>query len=296
VLALVLERLDTRLRTKEEAEEHFSLPVLAEIPRLSRLRRRRQGAFTPRSAATDAFVLLATTLLRRLEPQRGENNGEASVESERDLANAILVTSPGPGDGKTTVAANLAAGFSEMGSRALVMSCDFRHPQVHQLLGVSNIHGLSDAIHSANGKPVLDRRVLEGKLGDLDLEVVPSGPPPNHPGELLSSEVMRRALLEARRRADVVILDSPALLAASDATLLFPEVDAVLVVARAGHTTERDARRTHQLLSRLKVPEAGVALNGVGEDATSRRYLESSELPTTKRKGFPQLVGHRGRH
>jgi capsular exopolysaccharide synthesis family protein len=295
VLTAQREAKISRYQALFEQYEAIIVPVLADIPRLSRPLRR-EKAFTPRSSGADAFVLLATTLIRRLESGHVHKKGDEPSSESGELATAILVTSPGPGDGKTTVTANLAAGFGEMGSRVLIMSCDFRHPQIHQLLGVPNIHGLSDALLSSNGKPILDRCILEGRVGELDLEVIPSGPPPNHPGEVLSSEVMRRALLEARRRADVVILDSPAILAASDASLLFPEVDAVLVVARAGHTTERDAHRTQQLLSRLMVAEAGIAMNGVGEDATSRRYLETSETPRTKRRGFPRLASHQGRH
>ncbi len=261
-LALVLERLDVRIRTREAAEEHFGLPTLAEIPRLSR-RRRKAGvaaASRPRSQFADSFRLLG---LGVSPPAR---NGEGGAAPQ-----TVMVTSPGPGDGKSTVVANLAAVYAELGKRVLVLSCDFHRPQVHHLLGVPNVGGLAEALVTGNGAEVLNGHVVDRTAVDR-VSVVPSGNGGRHAAELFGSPRMRQALQEARAQADLVLIDTPPILAASDATHLIPDVDAVVVVARAGRTTADEAARCAELLKRFSAPVVGVALNAVTEGGGSRRY------------------------
>lgn len=321
-IALIVDRLDTRIHTRDDAEEHFARPVLAEIPQISRRERKRFAipASRARSRAADAFRLLAASLAR--PPGEGTGNGHspappapaemdrlfpplpglpaplarpspllAGLESLDGLPRTILVTSAGPGEGKTTTVVNLAAVLAEMGRRVLVVSCDFQRPRLHDILRVSNDTGLSDAIQSADGRPVLEGRVTTVSLGDFSIEVVPSGPSPDKPGELLSSANMRRALAEARQLADVVILDSAPILSASDAALLFGDVDSVLVVARAGRTRAAHAVRAIELLTRLGARVPGVALNSSGDTASSNyRYYTGS---SGRGRGFSRLVRHR---
>jgi capsular exopolysaccharide synthesis family protein len=197
----------------------------------------------------------------------------------------ILVTSPGPGEGKSTVAANLAAALAEAGQKVIVLSCDFRHPTIHDLLGVAADNGLSDALGASNGKAVLDGRLRPSKIEDVS--IVPSGSPTDRPVELLSSPTMRHAIQEARETADVVILDSTPVLSSGDATLLLPEVDAVLIVARATKTTADIAERTSELLERLGAPVVGIALNDVQDFSMPRNHY-----PSGVRKGFPRIARH----
>lgn len=268
-IALLLERLNARIRTREDAEKHFGLPVLGEIPVLSR--RDRSAivvASKPNSPAADAVRLLSAGIHRASVV--GPNGSTADGEARRTPPRTILVTSPAPGDGKTTVVANLAGALAELVGGSLVLSCDFRHPDVHRLFGVDNAKGLANALASKDGKPVLDGRIV--KTAFRDIEVVPSGPPPVRPGELLGSEAMRRALGEAEERATTVVLDTPPILSAGDAAPLLPQVDAVLVVARAGRTTVQAAERTTELLKLLGAPIVGVALNAAKEVAIPKRY------------------------
>jgi capsular exopolysaccharide synthesis family protein len=258
-LALVLARFDTRIRSREGAEEHFQLPVLAEIPLIKRADRDRVvAASDPSSPASQAFSLLGAEMLREPVPY-GDGDGHAGAP--RGSPQTILVTSAGNAEGKSTVVANLAVALSETGKRVLVVSCDFRRPAVHRLFGVPNSEGLAQALEleSANGKPVLEGHIKTTQFSDI--WVVPSGPASKRPGELLSSGGMRRALSEARTAADVILLDSAPILAGSDATQLLPDVDGVLVVARAGTTTSQLAERASGLLRRLRAPVLGVALN-----------------------------------
>ncbi|MGQ0670438.1 MAG: polysaccharide biosynthesis tyrosine autokinase, partial [Actinomycetota bacterium] len=264
VIAFILARFDTRIRTKRMAEESFSLPVLAEIPVMHIGRDAIAAVSQPSSRSAEAFRILGA------EMTRGGPSGDAGGAKAKRPPQMVLVTSAGPSEGKTTVVANLAAAFSEMGKKVLVVSCDFHRPAVHRLFGLSNEHGLTEALASQNGKPYLDGVAQETSLDDV--QVVPSGSKPKSAGELLSSEAMRTALQEARKLADFVILDTPPILVASDATHLLADVDTVLLVARAGKTKGQLAERTSELLSRLDAPVTGVVLNRAAEIAMPRGY------------------------
>lgn len=272
-LALMLARFDTRIRSREAAEEHFQLPVLAEIPVIPRGDRQRvvSASDSSSSATGEAFGLLGAEMVR-VPVLHGD--GDAAVAAGRVPPQTILVTSAGNAEGKSTVVANLAVAMSEMGKRVLVISCDFRHPAVHRLFGVPNT-GLAQALEhtSANGKPVLEGHIQTTSFPDI--WVVPSGPASKRPGELLSSEGMRRALSEARSAADVILIDTAPILAGSEATQLLPDVDAVLLVARSGTTTSQLAERASGLLRRLRAPVLGVAFNAAESPAAPKGVRQS---------------------
>lgn len=322
-IALIVDRLDTRIHTREDAEEHFGRPVLAEIPEISRRERKRFAipASRARSRAADAFRLLATSLAQ--PSADGAGNGHSpelaplamdklfpvspdsprpkarpainllGAESLGGLPRTILVTSAAVGEGKTTCVINLAAVLAEMGKRVLVISCDFQRPRLHDVLRVSNDTGLSDAIQSADGNPVLDGRIQTISIGDSTIEFVPSGPSPDKPGEILSSSNMKRALAEARQLADVVILDSAPILSVSDAALLFGDVDSVLLVARAGRTRAAHAERAIELLARLGARVPGVALNFSGDVRRADSHYSAPPGSSGRGRGFSRLARHR---
>jgi capsular exopolysaccharide synthesis family protein len=283
-IVFLLERFDTRIYTKNAAERHFDLPVLAEIPFVRRWKKSRSGIAAtsqPKSHAADSFRILAAGVLRR-PPQPPQ---------------AILITGPGPGEGKTTVAANLAAAFAEVGKKVLVVSADLHRPTIHTLFGVPNMTGLTEALRDGDGNGhILDGQKWRTSMSNVRL--VPSGTPTEKPGRLLSSATMREVLAEAREVADVVILDTAPILAASDATHLFPLVDAVVVVARAGRTTAQSAERTTELLRRLGAPVVGVALNAATEAVLPRGYYQyyqsGSRRSDRGRSGSTALARLRG--
>jgi capsular exopolysaccharide synthesis family protein len=279
-LVFLRERFDTRIRTKEAAEQHFDLPVLAEIPYVRGWRRRSTIAVVthPKSAVSDSFRVLAASIVRRppTPPQ------------------AILVTGPGPGEGKSTVAANLAAAFAEVGKKVLVVSCDLHRPSIHTLFGVPNSRGLTDALRSQpDGNTIVNGQGWRTAMPNVRL--VPSGQIPEKPGELLASPLMRQVIAEAREVADVVLIDTAPILAASDATHLFPLVDAVLVVGRAGRTTTLSAQRTSELLLRLGAPVVGATLNGSTEARLPRGYYgyyaDGQRRERRSRRRLPTPVG-----
>ncbi|HYT79998.1 MAG TPA: polysaccharide biosynthesis tyrosine autokinase [Actinomycetota bacterium] len=304
-LSLVLERFDTRIRTKKAAERHFVLPVLAEIPFIPKRKRRRVAAvvpwrrfredvpvilpFFPR--VSDSFRLLGAGISRTALARRGGAGGPwtGGVGTRNGSGAVILVTSPGPAEGKTTVVANLAMTFAQVGKRVLVMSCDFRRPHIHELFGLDNTGGLVDALQSSDLEvPVLDGCIKQTPIRDVRL--VPSGAHPRNTAALLSSDRMRTALDEARRQADIILIDTAPLLASAEVTHLFPLVDAVVVVARAKRTTAEIAERASELLKRLDAPVVGVALNGATEVPVPSSYYRYYTQPM----GEPRGNGPRG--
>jgi capsular exopolysaccharide synthesis family protein len=259
-IAVLLARVDTRIRSKSVAEQGFALPVLAEIPQIPRSQRDTiVSAVEPTSLPAEAFRLLGSEVAR-WSIKNGK--GKAAFASSNE-PRALLVTSSGPSEGKTTVAANLAVALAETGKRVIVLSCDFRHPDVHRFFGVPNDTGLVDALSAANGRPLLDECTWD--TPHESVRIVPSGPARETPSMLLSSEHMRTAVDEAKAVADIVVLDSAPILAVSDAAYLLPFVDGVLVVARAGWTRPEIAARTTEVLERLGAPILGVVLNAAKE-------------------------------
>jgi capsular exopolysaccharide synthesis family protein len=270
-LALVLERFDTRIRTRQAAEEHFGAPVLAEVPVLPR-RQRGGVAVARRSTAppADAFRLLAAGVVR------GTKNGSSAAtdpngngDDRSTSGKAILVTSPGPSDGKTTVAANLAAALGEMGKRVLLISCDLRRPAIHRRFNVPISPGLTDLL-TGNGS---SSRFSPYMTSVRNVAIVPSGAGVDgSPGGMLASPAMASLLREARRVADVIVLDTSPLLVGNDATVLLSESDGVVMVARANRTRAEHAERIREVLEQLQVRVVGVALNRTREATVPGGY------------------------
>jgi capsular exopolysaccharide synthesis family protein len=291
VIVLFLETFDTRIRNRDAAERHFDLPVLAEIPRVPRSKRKGLAHAVmsdPRSRFSDAFRVLGA-MLSVWRPLRGGKPAQAMGATEGDPPRAVLVTSPGPADGKTTVVANLAASFATRGYRVVILSCDFRRPRIDMLLGVSTASGLAEALQSPNGaKPDSKPTSLAG------VRLIPSGNPPERPADLLGSDKMRSIIRDVRAECDLVLIDSAPILTTSDPADLVQEVDSVLLVARAGRTTPEIAERTGLLLKRLGAPVLGVVLNASTEITTPRNYYGYYQIrPAHKRRrGIPGLARH----
>jgi capsular exopolysaccharide synthesis family protein len=156
------------------------------------------------------------------------------------------------------VVANLAATFAEVGKRVVVVCCDYRHPTLQATFGVGLEPGLTDLLEGDT--------VLGSALQDTAIErvrLIATGAVPARAGELFGSDRARELLEHLRAIADVIVIDTSPVLAASDWTQLIPWVDAVLVVARSGKTDAGSARRTAELLGLLKAPVVGATLNDV---------------------------------
>lgn len=253
-LALVVERLDSRMRTREQVEEAMGLPVLAEIPVLPR--HHRQGVVSaelPASVVAEAFRGLRSAVLL-MSPGRA---ARAARQGQKRASLAVLVTSALPGEGKTTTVANLAAVMAEAGRRVLVLSLDLRNPRLHQCFDMNNGTGLSDLLAANRGREL---REVVRTTGIPGVGIATSGHNLDHPGALLASA--GPMIAAAKALADVVLIDTPPMLAVSDALDLARHADATLLVTRLNKATRSEADECQRLFSRLGVAALGTVLVG----------------------------------
>ena len=246
-LAVVADRVDRRLRTREEVEAAYGLAVLAEVPTLTAAQQRHQAILSstaPLSRTAEAYRAVRSSLMFQRATDTHHRSDDALV---------VLVASAGPKEGKTTTSANLATMFAETGQRVLAINCDFRRPALHQFFELPN-------------EP---RRVFETDTPGLWVVTdVTSGPSGANPAFVV--EEQRRLVASARKRFDVIILDTAPMLTTNDATEVMSSADIVIIVARAGVTTSDGAQRVRELLSRIAAPVSGVVL--LGSEASPNDY------------------------
>jgi non-specific protein-tyrosine kinase len=179
-----------------------------------------------------------------------------------------LVTSPAPSEGKSTTLANLAVTMAQGEKKTILVDADLRRPGLHTIFHVSNEAGLTTMFvdNKAMQEPPLQ------EVGVPNLWLLPSGPLPPNPAELLGSKRMDDALAALKARADIVLFDAPPVIAVTDAVVLGTRVDGVLLVIGAGQTKREHARRAKELLEKVKVRVIGVALNNVSLDSALGGY------------------------
>jgi succinoglycan biosynthesis transport protein ExoP len=259
-VALLADFVDRRLKTAEDFERAFGQPVLASVPR---------GAVP--EAGDDALVGA------HAEPYRMLREGLRFLEVAGDQR-SILVTSPDAGEGKTTVAVNLARALIAGGDDVILIEADLRRPTAAQQFGIDRMAvGLSSGLVGARR---LDEMLVTVSANGR-LRVLPTGPAPPNPADLLRSPRMAEVLAEAREAADVVLIDAPPLLPVSDTRVLLdlPGIDGVLVVGRA-NTTRRDrARAAARLLEQSERRILGVVVTGTRERLGDYYYYASDAPP-----------------
>jgi capsular exopolysaccharide synthesis family protein len=167
----------------------------------------------------------------------------------------LLVTSTVPDEDKSTTLANLAVTLAQAEQRVLAVDCDLRRPSLHTIFGLSNERGLTSAILDQEGDLPLQETSVPG------LRLLTSGPLPPRPADLLGSRRMEGLIERLRAAADIVIFDTPPVIAVTDAAVLAPRVDGVLLVLKAGHSRRDRAREAREKLEKVKAHLIGVVLN-----------------------------------
>jgi capsular exopolysaccharide synthesis family protein len=258
-LAIVslLQRFDRRIWKPEELEEIYRLPMLGAVPKSAALSRSAgdsegKGGALP-AADAEAFSLIRAHL--------------RFFNVDRDVR-IVLIASPAPDDGKTTIARHLAEAAAWLGSRVLLLEGDLRRPSLAQQLGIESGPGLAGVLigdasmYEATQSVALDARSDDG-AGGHKIDVLAAGAvlPPN-PGELLESRTMDDVLDKAKSGYDLVVIDTPPLTAVSDAFPLLSKVDGVVIVGRIGHSRRDAAEQLHHVLSSSGAPLLGVVANG----------------------------------
>lgn len=172
-------------------------------------------------------------------------------------AKTILITSPGPGEGKSTIVVNLGLLFWELGRNVLLIDCDLRMPSLHKTFGLRNTKGITDLLVGNADALAVETQVAEG------FGILPRGSAAPNPAILLRSLAFRDALAFYRERTDVILIDSSPLLAVTDTVQMVPAMDAVLLVVQAGRTKRRDLARVKKLLAAARANLLGIILNKV---------------------------------
>src|SRR5262245_26236413 len=253
--AFLRERMDDRIHGRDQLEAAVGAPVLAVVPQVDGWRKRDQTRLVTTSASgsppAEAYRSLRTNL------QFISRDGSMRV---------IAVSSPQAGEGKTTTVANLAATLAHTGKRVVALSADLRKPRLHRFFGLANEAGLSSILAGQAELADVARRVD----GLESLRVVTSGPVPPNPAELLSSDEMEALLSQLRSTADYVVIDTAPALVVTDAMIVAPRVDGVVVVVDADSTTAGAASHTVEQLEQVGAKVIGAVLNGF--DPSKARY------------------------
>jgi capsular exopolysaccharide synthesis family protein len=261
-LAFLLEAIDNTVRTPEQAQVISGLPSLGMIPLGSRQTSQLANSAKKLALAASKEVV---ELVSQARPQ------SQMAESYRALRTSILLTSIGappktilvtsalPQEGKSTTSINCAIVLAQKDSRVLLIDADLRRPSIHKTLGLGPKMGLSDVL---TGNATLQQVIMRSPVSP-SLFILPAGTPPPNPAELLASSNMRDILAALREQYDHIVIDTPPTLSVTDAVVMSPSADAVILVIRSGQTTKQALRRSRELLVRVNARIAGVLLNAV---------------------------------
>jgi polysaccharide biosynthesis transport protein len=257
-IAFVTEALDNTIKTPEECEEIFGVPVLCSIP----VERHKKDG--PPTLALDAQPGGAVA-----EAYRVLRNNLGFIDFEHDIK-AVMVTSALPNEGKSTVAANLSAVLALSGKRVSLVGCDFHQPGSAEFFDVGRTFGLSDVLR---GEISMSTAPEQPKNFE-NLWVVSAGRRPPNPSELLGSATMQKTVEALRLSYDWVILDSAPLLVVADAAATVPWVDGVLVVVQAKVSTREAAQKAAGQLRNVGARVLGVVFWGLEDSAARGGYSD----------------------
>jgi succinoglycan biosynthesis transport protein ExoP len=267
-LAFLLEGLDNTVRTTEQAQSISGLPPLGMIP---------LGSRTARDGTNSKRLVIASSkeaveLITQVRPQSQMAESYRALRTSLLLSNlgappkVIMVTSALPQEGKTTTSINCAVVLAQKGIRVLLIDADLRRPSIHKTLGMGPRSGLSNVL---TGSATLEQAITRSSILP-NLDILPAGTPPPNPAELLASTNMRDVLQELRGKYDHVVVDTPPTLSVTDAVVLSPRADAIVLVIRSGQTTKQALRRSRDILMQVNAKVSGVLLNAV--DLSSPDY------------------------
>jgi exopolysaccharide transport family protein len=268
-LAFLLENMDNTVRTTEQAQAVSGLPALGMIP---------LGSTNGTSSSTGLKRLTVATSKEAVELVTISRPQSQMAESYRALRTSlllshlgappkvILITSARPQEGKTTTSINVAIVLAQKGVRVLLIDADLRRPSVHKTLGMGPRSGLSNVL---TGTATLEQTITRSPMLP-NLSILAAGTPPPNPAELLASTQMKDMLDDLREQYDHVVIDTPPTLSVTDAVVLSPRVDSVVLVIRSGQTTKQALRRARDILMQVNARVTGVLLNAV--DLSSPDY------------------------
>ena len=269
--AMLVELMDTSIRSIEDVNKYVNLEVLGMIPLMKfgrpRGRKRHRGAYITTTDETHADACIVT----QHDPKSPVSEAYRSLRTNFQFATlrkqpkTVMITSAVPGEGKTTTAVNFAVTMADRGMRVLVVDTDLRRPNVHRVLRLDRGPGLADVLR--------ERIKIENVIRDTRIEnlwSISSGRVPPNPSELIGSERMKKLMEELSAQFDLVICDAPSILVVTDPVLLATQIDTVVMVISVNNARRETIQRAKALVETANPSIAGVVLNGL--EATRRHY------------------------
>ncbi len=262
-MAIGADLLDRTFNSASDIEALTGAHVIAHVPRFSSkaMVKTVPGSsispsvisfHTPRSAEAEIYRVARTSLL---------------ISNRKDAIRTMMMTSPQPGDGKSTTISNLAVSFARAGKRVLLIDADLRRPMISQMFGLPRTPGLSDLL--------LQRQPLQECVFESDLPnlfIMPHGSATSEPAELLESTRLKEILEQAKQVYDLVLVDAPPLLAVADPAIIAPMVDSVILTIRVCKNGRRPVETAVKILADIDVQPAAVIVNGVERSAQKSYY------------------------
>jgi succinoglycan biosynthesis transport protein ExoP len=264
-LAFFFEYLDNTIKIPEDIKRYLNVPYLGPVPAIAL---NRDGGKTHHDEKRPELVTLHSPKSTASEAYRGIRTGIlfSSAESEPQV---ILVSSAGPQEGKTITSTNLAVTMAQSGNRVIMLDCDMRRPKMHKLMGLSRETGVSNVLV---GGCEVKEAIARTSISNLDM--IPCGPIPPNPSEILGSNRMTALLEILRKNYTRIIIDSPPITAVTDAVVLAKLVDGVVLVVRAGNTPREIVKNGLGQLQSVNSHVLGVVLNGVDMGRDSYYYYQ----------------------
>jgi capsular exopolysaccharide synthesis family protein len=276
-VTFVLEYFDNSVRSVEDIEKS-GMPILGSIPiiKLEETAKRlgRNGKHRSSSKlTTHESKTIAGRLITHFAPKSPISEAYRSLRTSIQYARAdaplktIVVTSPGPQEGKSTTVANLAITIAQMGTKTLLVDTDLRRPVLHSIFNLSRSKGISNYLV---GKTDLEDVIFKTDIDNLYL--MPCGTLPPNPSELLGSKAMKQCIGELKEQFDIILFDSPPIMAVTDAAVLSSEMDGIILVVKAGQTDRNAMLRSYEILRNIPNHILGALLNVVNVEGVYGSY------------------------
>jgi capsular exopolysaccharide synthesis family protein len=261
-VAFTFEFLDNTLKNPEDIRNYLNIPYLGPVPTFDLEREDVDKPelitqYSPKSTASESYRGIRTSLL---------------FSSADRPPKVILVTSAGPSEGKTLTSTNLAITMAQAGSRVVIVDCDMRKPKVHKMFGFGRDKGMSSVLVSNELESVLQDVIIHSDIPNLD--VIPCGPIPPNPSEIIGSQKMSRIIEKLQEQYDRIIVDSPPITAVTDSTVLAKFVDGVMLVVHAGVTPRQVVKTGLEQIQGVDANVLGAVLNDVDTGKESYYYYQ----------------------
>jgi succinoglycan biosynthesis transport protein ExoP len=266
-LAFVVENVDNSIRTPDDIEAYCSLPSLGVIPSVM-------------VDGKNPHKLVGRTATRQfIQPVTMEHRNSSSAEAFRALRTSLLLSSPGAPpqvimvtsgmmqEGKSFTALNLAVVLAQTGQKTLLVDADMRRPTIHKYLGISSVKGLSGCLAGTE-----DAESVIVKIDEIaGLHVIPAGHMPPYPSEMLASDAMPQLLRHWRELFRYIVIDTPPVLAVTDAAVCARNADVVVLIARSKRTGRQSLLRARDVLKKVRANIAGVVVNDLSFNSVEYR-------------------------